>query len=200
MRPIALALAALLLAAPAHAATVNGATSTLSGAHANQLEAWLGQGTIALDLLFQKQDGDSSRDFHAAADGQGATFTVARLSTGHVIGGYNPRSWDAASGWALTPDYADRTAFLFNLTTAQLLPQRLAGTSFNSGEYQSFNGLADGPVFGGGADWSVGGDLTSSYSNLGADYGDGSRFGDNIYNNGFVGSPPGTAPPAPPSR
>ncbi|MBY0238340.1 MAG: PEP_CTERM-anchored TLD domain-containing protein [Burkholderiaceae bacterium] len=149
---------ALLAALPAHA--------TLLGAadHA-QLTSWLGQGPLALQLLFAKAPGHTAADFHAAADGRGRTFTVMQAygddGRAWLVGGYNPQSWSSSGGFNLTPEQADRTAFLFNLTSGvrfQQLPV-LAGDDY--GAMQTVNEATMGPTFGAGFDLSVPFDLTS---------------------------------------
>lgn len=142
------------------------AQATLLGAadHA-QLTSWLGQGPLAMQLLFAKAPGHTAADFHAAADGRGRTFTVMQAfgddGRAWLVGGYNPQSWSSNGGFNLTPEPADRTAFLFNLTSGvrfQQLPV-LAGDDY--GAMQTVNEAAMGPTFGAGFDLSVPFDLTS---------------------------------------
>src|SRR6478736_5996599 len=52
----------------------------LSAAYEAQLETWLGQGDLDFTSVFIKTDGATSLDFHAAADGKGATFTLMNIS------------------------------------------------------------------------------------------------------------------------
>lgn len=149
---------ALLAALPAHA-------TLLGAADQAQLTSWLGEGPLALHLLFAKAPGKTAADFHAAADGKGRTFTVMQAygvdGRSWLVGGYNPQSWSSQGGFNLTPDEADRTAFLFNLTSGvhfQQLPV-LAGDDY--GAMQTVNDAARGPTFGAGFDLSVPFDLTS---------------------------------------
>ena len=154
---------AILPALPAHA-------SLLSVADQGQLTSWLGEGPLALDLLFEKTPGKTAADFHAAADGKGRTFTVMQAygadGRAWLVGGYNPQSWTSLGGFNLTPNEADRVAFLFNLTSGvrfQQLPV-LAGDDF--GSMQTVNDAAMGPAFGAGFDLAVASDLTSGQSAL----------------------------------
>jgi len=147
----------LALALPAHA-------TLLSLADQSQLASWLGEGPLALNLLFAKAPGRTAADFHAAADGKGRTFTVMQAydATGRawLVGGYNPQSWSSKGGFNMTPDEADRAAFLFNLNNGsvfQQLPQ-LAGDDY--GAMQTVNDATLGPTFGAGFDLSVPFDLT----------------------------------------
>lgn len=169
--------AGLLLAAPAHAAVVVGSSALLAAGDADQLETWLGEGAITLTNIFTKQAGDDSLDFHAAVDGKGRTFVVmygTERNTGNsaVYGGYDPQSWKSSSTWNHTPNVADRTGFLFNLSTDQLFAQRTTPftgglwASADSGVYQSHNESAYGPIFGGGYDIFVDGALSNGSSAL----------------------------------
>ncbi|MCC7010511.1 MAG: PEP_CTERM-anchored TLD domain-containing protein [Acidobacteria bacterium] len=140
------------------------ATSLLTSAFEATLEGWLGQGDLAFTALYEKQAGDDALDFHAAVDGQGATFTLVEAFVGtdrYVIGGYNPLSWSSIGNDNFSPTDAERTAFVYNLTTSTKLAQRLTsdtaywGGSFDFGQYQTFNYPFYGPVFGGGFDLRV---------------------------------------------
>ena len=132
--------AALAMATQVHAGTITGGIGLLTPTDASQLESWLGEGPLALTSVFTHQvgDGKTSADFHAAADGKGRTF----------IGDFN-----------ITPNGADRTAALFNLTDVVWKPQNAVGVF---GAYQTFNHIDYGPTFGGGFDISSAlGDLPS---------------------------------------
>lgn len=162
----------LLAAAPAHA-------SLLTGANQAQMAGWLGEGPLALNLLFEKAPGRSAADFHAAADGKGRTFTLMQAfdATGHgwLVGGYNPQSWSSIGGFNMTPNEADRTAFLFNLDTGVKFTQlpQLAGDDY--GAMQTVNDAAFGPAFGAGFDLAVGSDLTTGGVSALLSYNDGAH-------------------------
>jgi hypothetical protein len=147
----------------------------------DQLEAWLGEGDLALTNIFTKTDGDrqDSLDFHAAVDGKGRTFVVLEVKAGtaynndaaspwygsnrnprQVIGGYNPLSWDSYSGYHVSPTIIERTAFLFNLTNGVKQDQSLD----SQGYYQTYNDAFLGPIFGRGHDLYVATDLTWGYT------------------------------------
>jgi hypothetical protein len=83
----------------------------------------------------------------------------------------NPVSWQSTDvqGGYLTPNLADRTAFIFNLTTSVYQAQR----TDDAGQYQTDNFQAYGPSFGQGysdiyAPGNMEGGIAYSYS-----YGDG---------------------------
>jgi hypothetical protein len=152
-------------AAGAQAAAVVGGSTLLTAGYADQLQSWLGQGDITLTSLYVKKAGDTSFDFHAAADGQGATFTVmyAQKDNGvsAVIGGYNKDSWSSWGAWGWGDynydfDLGDgNDNFIFNLTSGEKREQTNEYSTYNYGYY--------GPTFGGGHDIYVDHDLTTSY-------------------------------------
>jgi hypothetical protein len=149
----------------AGAAVIVGGSALLSSSDAAQLESWLGAGPIELDNIFShvQGDGKTGADFHAAADGKGATFSIVEImdSTGfshEVIGGYNPNSWNGAlNGYftSVTP-----AAFIFNLTSPEI--QRQNATT--EGRLQTYNRTRWGPAFGGGYDLGVYGSLAQGWS------------------------------------
>ncbi|MDE2419543.1 MAG: PEP_CTERM-anchored TLD domain-containing protein [Burkholderiales bacterium] len=142
------AIVSLGFAVGAQAANVVGSSGLLNASDANQIETWLGQGSVQFDNVFTKVSGSTSTDFHAAADGKGATISIFSVAYGNgsqaLIGGYNPSSWNAGlSNYNYT--FAGG-AFLFNLTSG-LVQQQRAGMP-----YQTYNNVTYGPTFGGGVD------------------------------------------------
>lgn len=175
-------------AAAAHAGGVS-----LSQAQEAQLTAWLGEGAVKFTTVYTKAAGDTSLNFHQAADGKGRTIAVMEATNEFgqtwLVGGYNPQSWSSSGGFHMTPDDAQRTGFVFNLTSNTVHRQILKSYSLDSiGAYQTFNAANSGPAFGLGYDLYVPGDLTHggysvlySYadptlSNLNASVLDGSQF------------------------
>lgn len=146
----------------ARPAPADAAAFTLTSPQIAQIGTWLGLGTIGLTSIFSKTsvDGLTSTDFHAAADGDGPTITVIMGRTSgtslpfQLFGGYNPQSWDDDFHAHLTPNLADRTAFLFNLTTLEKQNQIMTSTPWdsNAGQYQTYNYPNLGPAFGFGYD------------------------------------------------
>ena len=156
--------ASLLLCAAAPSAL---AQSLLGSAHQNQLAGWLGEGPLALTPIYTKAPGDTSRDFHLASDGKGRTFSVMEASNGSgqtwLVGGYNPQSWSSTSGYNLTPKQADRTAFIFNLTSSQFFLQAPDSYALGTvGANQTYNDIDAGPSFGIGFDLGVSADLATN--------------------------------------
>ncbi|HEY8995448.1 MAG TPA: PEP_CTERM-anchored TLD domain-containing protein [Lacunisphaera sp.] len=151
------------------------ATPLLTSAYETQLEAWLGQGDLVFTNVFTKQAGDDAYDFHAAADGKGATFTLMSISgpgwwgtfdlPNQIIGGYNPQSWSSVGNWNLSPSDGERTAFLYNLTSGIIQKQNLTGQGFiDSGLYQTYGVGFYGPTFGGGHDLYTSDSLNNGYA------------------------------------
>lgn len=133
------------------------AAPLLTSAYEAQLETWLGLGDLTFSSIFEKVQGDgkTAADFHAAADYKGPTITLLSIygyavpaGTFLTIGGYNPQSWNNwQNDYAVTENDADRTAFIFNLSSGELQNQRLG---VNEGKLQTYNGALNGPGFGGG--------------------------------------------------
>ena len=176
------ALTLITAAAGAQAAAVVGSSSLMTAGYADQLQDWLGQGAITLTSIYVKQEGDTSLNFHAAADNQGATFTVmfsSRDGTSAVIGGYNKDSWSSDGWYNMDYNLGDGDDnFIFNLSSGEKRQQ--------SNEYSTFNYAYYGPTFGGGHDLYVDYDLSQSYQ-YGWSYGGytGTSITDNGYYNGL---------------
>lgn len=155
---IACALAGLVQAAHAN---VIGTNTMINAAGESQLETWLGQGQLTFTNIFSKTAAGTSANFHAAADGKGATLTLLSVSpdggqTWETIGGYNPLSWDTSNDYHYSPSN-QYTAFIFNLTDSV----KRAQTNL----YQTYNNMWYGPTFGGGHDLYVDSELNYGYSN-----------------------------------
>lgn len=135
-----------------------------------RLETWLHQGPLEFTNIYTKSLGDDSTDFHSAVDGKGPTIVLVEardsqlaLEEWQIVGGYNPQSWSSIGAHHFTADDADRTAFVFNLSTNDLQLQRLTTddlTIAGPGYFQTYNHAFNGPVFGGG-DLGVHGPLNS---------------------------------------
>lgn len=165
-------MATLAVAALAGAMAPAAAASLLSAPEQQQLAAWLGEGPVTFNNIYTKAAGDSSLDFHRAADGKGRTIAVMQATNEYgqswLIGGYNPQSWSSSGHFNVTPDDAQRTGFVFNLTTSTIHRQTLKNyASDSAGSYQTYNASNMGPTFGIGNDLYVPADLThGGYSSL----------------------------------
>jgi Ca2+-binding RTX toxin-like protein len=151
-------------------AIIVGGSTLLDDAKAAQLESWLGEGGIVLTNIFSRTagDGKTSTDFHAAADGKGRTFSLIQVlatqgNLEQVIGGYNPQSWNTIGNYTTTPNDADRTAFVFNLTTTTRQSQKLGSMDSNAGINQTYGRIDYGPTFGGGHDIFTSPNLATGY-------------------------------------
>jgi hypothetical protein len=164
-----LALALAGLAGAASAGDIVGGSDLLDAGKHAQLERWLGAGEFNLNNVYARQAGDTSADFHAAADGQGATFLLLEVTNSggdsFLVGGYNPLSWSSSGNWNVTERDWQRTAFLFNFTEPAVYRQILSSYVLPSqGQYQTFNAAGVGPMFGVGPDLVVTGDLDTALS------------------------------------
>ncbi|MEO8027947.1 MAG: PEP_CTERM-anchored TLD domain-containing protein [Bryobacteraceae bacterium] len=150
----------LCLSLPLGAATTWTGGVLLDQAGADQLAAWLGEGDLVLTNVFSSGPvANGSTAFHAASDNLGRTFVLIETDLG-LVGGYDPQSWGGF--YNITIPDAERTAFIFNLSTAVKEAQVLGPSNSNAGQYQTVNGNAYGPVFGLGYDLGVAdGSLTS---------------------------------------
>lgn len=158
----------------ANAGMIIGGSTLLTSSSLDILATHLGQGDIDLTNIFTKTAGSTGQNFHAAADGMGATITVMEITNGTnraIVGGYNPNSWSSSTGYTMTLTNAERNAFIFNLTTETFQDQKLYT---NNGSYQAYNNFQYGPTFGGGHDLYVPANLTGqgyaytySYGNSG---------------------------------
>jgi hypothetical protein len=166
---VLLALAGAGVGTAAQAGDIIGGSSLLDDGRHAQLERWLGAGEFNLNNVYTLRPGDTSVNFHRAADGKGDTFTLIEVTNTagqtFLVGGYNPQSWSSTDGWHETERDFQRTAFIFNFTDPAVYRQ--VPTSFelpSQGARQTYNDILFGPVFGSGPDLFVNDDLTRALS------------------------------------
>ncbi len=153
-----------------NSAQIVGGSTLINQAQADQIAGYLNEGNITLTNIFSKTSGDgkTAPNFHTAADGQGRTITVLRVQYNgqqYLIGGYNPQSWNSVNAYNITQIDAERTAFLFNLTSDFVQRQKLNSDPNcpGCGQYQTYNYSSYGPAFGGGHDLWVDNSLQNGY-------------------------------------
>lgn len=188
------------LHSPVQAGLIVGGSELVTSTYLTQLETWLGAGELTLTRIFAKEDGDTSADFHAAVDDQGATIAVIEVvhstNSATIIGGYNPQSWNGAfNGYRMTVPDSERTAFVFNLTHSFIFRQRLSTDAVcgTCGEFQTYDSYAAGPSFGMGMDIGVAAYLDHGSSYLysyGTDMSQGMSIVDLVEPD--IGDPPAT--------
>lgn len=144
-------------------------STLLDQGNRRQLERWLGAGEFTFNNVFTLQPGDTSLDFHGAADGKGASFTLLQVTNGggdtFLVGGYNPQSWSSTDGWHVTERDFQRSAFLFNMTDPAVYRQVPSSFELPSqGARQSYNAADQGPTFGAGPDLFVNDRLDTAIS------------------------------------
>ncbi|MET3132140.1 hypothetical protein AAKU55_002410 [Oxalobacteraceae bacterium GrIS 1.11] len=161
-----LSLAGLCFSLAAQALPTVAGSALLTASNESQLASWLGEGNVKLTNIYTKAAGDTSLNFHHAADGKGRTFSVMQASNElgqtWLVGGYNPQSWSSDQGYNRTPENAQRTAFIFNLTSDVVHRQTPKTQVLDEvGSYQTYNGAKFGPTFGIGNDLAVPEDLST---------------------------------------
>jgi len=142
--------------------TTSRSTSVLAtSAQFSQINSWIGTPAKVWTLCYRKSlDGALPSTFHTNCDGKGPTVTIAKLSTGKLVGGYNSVSWTSTTGYG-----GNSNSFLFSLTN-----------NFKHAWYQNgfyvYNKSTYGPTFGGGHDLFFGTPNigTGGYCNLGYAY------------------------------
>jgi hypothetical protein len=161
-----------ILAAALGLAAFHAQAQLLTSADKTQLETWLGSGPLQFTDIFSAVNGDGKTtvDFNNAADGKGATFTLASVTRGnntYVIGGYDPVSWNGAlEDYVFVTSRSAQTAFIYNLTADVIQRENTFGVGQNgSGDYQTLDAESLGPTFGESFDIAIGND----YSGFGSD-------------------------------
>lgn len=170
--------------------------SLLTAAGQAQLQDWLGR-PATLSQVYVMKPGDTAADFHAAADGKGATITLMRVGEGAqswLVGGYNPQAWASNNRWNETVTDAERTAFIFNLGAGRVYRQVPSTYILPSlGQKQTYNSIDHGPAFGEGRDLWVDQGMSHAYSWL-MTYGDPLLQGMSIIDGSYPGPLPHLLP------
>ena len=147
-----------LLALSLVAAALPVRAQLLNAAYEAQLVTWIDHGPLSFTNDFTKiaGDGQTSFDFHAAADAKGPTVTLLDITPfdsadgrydlpSEIIGGATPIGWTSSTSWNIPTNPLDRSAFVFNLSDDVV--QRENQTDF-AGQFQTFDNPLFGPTFG----------------------------------------------------
>ena len=169
----------------ANAGIVTNATDILTGTGHAQLSEWLGEDVDLTRIFAKGVDGNDSYAWHAAVDGQGATFTIMEIfdndtNERRVIGGYKSKSWLSSGGYL-----SSESAFLFNLSDSLIFEKN---DRASNGVNATYNSQSYGSTFGGGHDLYVNTSLSGGHANIGHTYGDTSQYGQSYYREEFAGS------------
>jgi hypothetical protein len=133
----------------------------ITAAEGTKINTWVGTPTQLWTLCYSKATSASSATtFHSLCNNKGASVTIAKLSTGKIIGGYAPVAWTSSSSYK-----GDSTAFLFSVTNDF---KHIVKTGMTS--YFMYDGSTYGPTFGGGHDMYIDSTLNSGYCNIGFTY------------------------------
>jgi len=158
-----------------NAAVIGG--NLLNNAGANQLESWLGQGSVDFTNVWSGTAGDTATDWHSAVDGVGATVSIYDITynnQNYLIGGYTDTDW-GVYGYQ-----SDSDAFIFNLTSGFAKDVSTGSTSV----YATYSNSYYFATFGGGHD-IYGGNTT-----LGGAYNGyvwpGHSYGEPLYNGNII--------------
>jgi len=100
-----LPLALMMASGAASAGVITSDTELLSVSDHAQLSEWLGSDFDLTRIFAKGIDGGNSVNWHAAVDGEGATFTVMEVfdkdtNESRIIGGYNGATWVSAGGYS----------------------------------------------------------------------------------------------------
>jgi hypothetical protein len=88
------------------------------------------------------KDGFKASDFHSHCDGIPNTFTVIKVSSGNIFGGFTEQAWHSRG-----EDVTDPKAFLFSLVNKEEKPLKVMCS--NEGEDAIYCDSEFGPCFGG---------------------------------------------------
>ena len=134
-----------------------------------------------LELLYRgTRDGTKPENFHNLCDNKGPTITLFKNEKGNIFGGYASISWTNNGGYKSASD-----SFIFTLTNIHNTePTKF--TSKNDKE-EVYHESSKGPWFGGGRDFGIDGDFSSSkiYSNFPYTYIDSLGKGRSIFTGDF---------------
>jgi len=134
----------------------------ISQASKERLEHWAEGDRMEWRLCYRRsKDGGDKETLLKKCAGKGATYTVAQLSTGRLVGGFTRQAWGGECY------QKDSSAFLFRLPTPEM-PSAYKHETIRD-EWQICGGNR-APRFGGGPDFIINSKLNAGYCNLGHTY------------------------------
>ena len=123
----------------------------------NKLYEWTG--CKGMELIYRgTRDGMTNTVFHNKCDNKGETITLIKNEKGNIFGGYASISWTSASGIF----YSAPESFLFTLSNIYNTEPTKFPSKNDQKEVRHMSNY--GPIFGGGNDLGVYGDILSSNS------------------------------------
>lgn len=169
-------------AAPFNTAWFPG-SNIVSVEQGQMLNSWVGtEGKLWKLCYSTRANGYSSSTFHSLCNNKGESITVAKLSTGKIIGGYAGCSWASIQQY----NYGCGGSFIFSLSNKHKYEKHFYHnvlTSSFSYLYYTYDNSTYGPTWGGGHDLHFDLNGNSGYCNLGHDYT--CRMGLNESNGGY---------------
>jgi len=134
----------------------------ISQASKDRLEHWAEGDRMEWRLCYRRsRDGGDKKTLLKKCAGKGATYTVAQLSTGRLVGGFTRQAWGGECY------QQDSSAFLFRLPTPEM-PSAYKHETIRD-EWHICGGDR-APRFGGGPDFIINSKLNAGYCNLGHTY------------------------------
>jgi len=121
----------------------------------NKLYEWIGY--KKMELIYRgTRDGMTSNIFHNKCDNKGESITLIKNEKGNIFGGYASIPWTNANG----SYYSAPESFIFTLSNIyNTEPTKFPSTN-DQNEVYHYSGY--GPIFGGGCDLAVNGDILNS--------------------------------------
>jgi len=121
----------------------------------NKLYEWIGY--KKMELIYRgTRDGMTSNSFHNKCDNKGESITLIKNEKGNIFGGYASIPWTSANG----SYYSAPESFIFTLSNIYNTEPTKFPSINDQNEVYHYSGY--GPIFGGGCDLAVNGDILNS--------------------------------------
>ncbi|MCB9739072.1 MAG: TLD domain-containing protein [Deltaproteobacteria bacterium] len=145
-------------------------SKVITAAQGQMINNWIGNPNMKWKMCHRWSTSKSASAFHTNCNYKGPTVTVAKLSTGAMVGGYASCAWNTNYN---SYQYHCPGSFLFNLDNGHRYNNKwnTSGTSNGYDFRATYNRSNYGPCFGAGHDWCFNSsNMSSGYSNLGYNY------------------------------